>query len=192
MVYVVNNGSNSFTPIIIVTNTAGTAISVGSGPNGIAITPNGQTVFVSHSGDSDVTPIATYSNTAGVTISAEPFCNGFGHDGMVGVEIVVAELIAHSGDRSPGNLGLLLGQLGVKVLDGLADLDQPSPAGLSDDALVEASLSQVPRDGLDRSEHIGQPGDISPAHNVSASASTSARRNGRRDDSVPTSTRTFS
>ena len=68
MVYVVNNGSNSFTPIIIVTNTAGTAISVGSGPNGIAITPNGQTVYVSNSGDSDVTPIATSSNTAGVTI----------------------------------------------------------------------------------------------------------------------------
>ena len=72
---------------------------------------------------------------------------------MVGVEIVMHELVAHSGNRSPGDVGLLVGQLGVEVLDGLTDLDQPSPAGLVGDALVKASLSQVPGDGLDCSAH---------------------------------------
>jgi hypothetical protein len=60
---------------------------------------------------------------------------------MVGVEVVVHELIAHSGNRPPGNVGLLIGQLGAEVLDGLTDLDQPSPAGVVDDTLVKASLS---------------------------------------------------
>ena len=44
--YVTNAGSNTVTPIAIGSNTAGTAISVGSHPDGVAITPNGQTAYV--------------------------------------------------------------------------------------------------------------------------------------------------
>ncbi len=42
------------TPIDTTTNTAGTAITVGSGPIGIAITPDGQTAYVANNGS--VTP----------------------------------------------------------------------------------------------------------------------------------------
>jgi RHS repeat-associated protein len=44
--YVANYGSNSVTPITLSTGTAGTAITVGSEPDAIAITPNGATAYV--------------------------------------------------------------------------------------------------------------------------------------------------
>src|ERR1700676_3893715 len=56
--YVVNNGSNSVTPIATATNTAGTPITVGSAPDAIAITPNGATAYVVNNGSNSVTPIA--------------------------------------------------------------------------------------------------------------------------------------
>ena len=63
------------TPIDIATNTAGTPIPVGSGPDAIAITPDGKTAYVVDGGaisntnfNGSVTPIDTATNTAGPAI----------------------------------------------------------------------------------------------------------------------------
>src|SRR5437763_155305 len=72
--YVTNRGSGSVTPIDTTTNTAGTAITVGSGPFGVAITPDGKTAYVANHGPSSVTPIDTATNTAGtaITVGSSP------------------------------------------------------------------------------------------------------------------------
>src|SRR3954465_12857922 len=44
--YVANANSNSVTPIDTATNTAGTAIGVGTNPQAIATTPDGATAYV--------------------------------------------------------------------------------------------------------------------------------------------------
>ncbi|MGO8722094.1 MAG: YncE family protein, partial [Acidimicrobiales bacterium] len=44
--YVANYNSGTVTPINLSNNTAGTAITVGTNPEGIAVTPNGQTAYV--------------------------------------------------------------------------------------------------------------------------------------------------
>ncbi len=69
--------------------------------------------------------------------SVTEFCPG--HDGMVVVERVMHELVTHSCNHPPGNVGLLVSLVGVDVRDGPTDLDQllpfapPSPAhGRSD------------------------------------------------------------
>ena len=49
-------------------NTAGPAIKVGDGPDGIAITPNGKTAYVVNAGSGTVTPISTATNMAGPAI----------------------------------------------------------------------------------------------------------------------------
>ena len=66
--YVSNYGSDSVTPIATATNSAGTAIPTGSGPQSIAITPNGATVYVPDYNDNSVTPINTATKTAGTAI----------------------------------------------------------------------------------------------------------------------------
>src|SRR5947209_2424207 len=63
--YVTNNASHSVTPIDTATNMAGTAISVGIDPGGVAITPDGKTAYVANSNSNSVTPIDTATNTAG-------------------------------------------------------------------------------------------------------------------------------
>jgi DNA-binding beta-propeller fold protein YncE len=45
------------TPITIATNTAGSAITAGTNPYAIAITPDGTKAYVAHDGSSNVTPI---------------------------------------------------------------------------------------------------------------------------------------
>src|SRR5205809_411272 len=44
--YVANYGSNNVTPIATATNTAGSAITVGTYPAAIAVTPGGRTAYV--------------------------------------------------------------------------------------------------------------------------------------------------
>jgi YVTN family beta-propeller protein len=69
--YVANENDGSVTPIDTATNTAGSAITVGSGtsfPFGIAITPDGKTAYVADDGSSSVTPITTATSTAGTAI----------------------------------------------------------------------------------------------------------------------------
>ena len=67
--YVANSGSGTVTPIRTATNTAGKAITVGTCPADIAITPDGKTAYVLNFGSGTVTPIDTASNTAGKPIT---------------------------------------------------------------------------------------------------------------------------
>jgi YVTN family beta-propeller protein len=72
--YIVNNGSDTVTPIRTATKTAGKAIKVGSEPDAIAITPNGKTAYVANGGDAmrtsdTVTPIRTATGKAGKAIN---------------------------------------------------------------------------------------------------------------------------
>jgi YVTN family beta-propeller protein len=62
--YVVNQFSDSVTPIRTATNTALAPIPVGSAPDAIAITPDGRTAYVVNEGAGTVTPISTATNTA--------------------------------------------------------------------------------------------------------------------------------
>jgi YVTN family beta-propeller protein len=50
------------------TNTPGPPIQVGRSPGGIAITPDGKTVYVANIGSNTVTPIATATNAPGEPI----------------------------------------------------------------------------------------------------------------------------
>ncbi len=72
--YVANHTSGNVSVINATTNTAGTAITVGTGPYGIAITPNGATAYVTNVGSGTVTPINTATNTAGspITVGSGP------------------------------------------------------------------------------------------------------------------------
>ena len=72
--YVANHTSGNVSVINATTNTAGTAITVGTGPYGIAITPNGATAYVTNNVSGTVTPINTATNTAGspITVGATP------------------------------------------------------------------------------------------------------------------------
>ena len=53
------------------TNTGGTAIPVGTYPDGIAITPDGKTAYVTNLDSGTVTPISTATNTAGTAIPVD-------------------------------------------------------------------------------------------------------------------------
>jgi len=55
------------TPITVATNTLGTPIRVGDGPQNIAITPDGKTAYVTHYGGA-VTPITLATNTVGTPV----------------------------------------------------------------------------------------------------------------------------
>jgi len=55
-------------PISTATNKPGRAIRVGSGPGGIAITPDGATAYVANAGSGTVTPIRTATNLPGPAI----------------------------------------------------------------------------------------------------------------------------
>ena len=67
--------ADTVTPIDLATNTAGSPITVGNDPIGIAITPNGATAYVANDADGTVTPINTATNTAEtpITVGAGPY-----------------------------------------------------------------------------------------------------------------------
>ena len=67
--YVANEGGDTLTPIDTSTDTAGTPITVGSEPIGVAITPGGSTVYVANSVSATLTPIDTSTDTAGTPIT---------------------------------------------------------------------------------------------------------------------------
>jgi YVTN family beta-propeller protein len=71
--YVANQHGNSVTPIDTATNTAGTAIPVGTEPGFIAITPDGKTAYVADFNSNNVTPITTATNTPGTPIAVGTF-----------------------------------------------------------------------------------------------------------------------
>ena len=62
------------TPIDTAADKAGKAINVGTGPDAIAITPNGKTAYVANTVSDTVTPIDTATSTAGkaITVGSGP------------------------------------------------------------------------------------------------------------------------
>ena len=66
--YVTSVDDNSVVPISTAGNTPGTPVPVGSGPFGVAITPDGKTAYVSNSNDNTVTPVSIATNTPGTPI----------------------------------------------------------------------------------------------------------------------------
>ena len=58
-------GNGKVTAISTATDTAGTPFNVGTGPNAIAITPDGQTAYVVNGGDDDVVPVNTTNDAVG-------------------------------------------------------------------------------------------------------------------------------
>ncbi|HEY7430511.1 MAG TPA: alkaline phosphatase family protein [Streptosporangiaceae bacterium] len=66
--FVVNSGSNTVTPVDLVTRRKGAPIRVGRDPEAIAVTPDGGTAYVANAGSGTVTPIDTATRRAGAPI----------------------------------------------------------------------------------------------------------------------------
>jgi len=82
--------------------------------------------------------------------------------GVEGVEIVVGETITHARYLIPGDCRFTIEQLPRDRLDCFADLDQPDPYSVEDEAVGQVTPSEVPSDSW--------------AMSASASASASANR----------------
>jgi YVTN family beta-propeller protein len=85
---VTSSSDDTVTPINIATDTPGTAIPVGTGPEGVAVTPDGRTAYVTNAGTAivhgnSVTPISTDTNTpqAPIAVGHSPFAIGITPDG---------------------------------------------------------------------------------------------------------------
>jgi len=63
-----NYASATVTPVNLTSRKAGKAIKVGTGPQAVAVTPNGRTACVANSGSDTVTPINTATDRAGPAI----------------------------------------------------------------------------------------------------------------------------
>jgi YVTN family beta-propeller protein len=72
--YVANWSAGTVSPINTATNVVDSAITVGTNPAGIAITPDGKTAYVANYGSNTVTPIDTAANIAGgaITVGTGP------------------------------------------------------------------------------------------------------------------------
>ncbi|HJP73811.1 MAG TPA: GH92 family glycosyl hydrolase [Pseudonocardiaceae bacterium] len=66
--YVSNYSDNTLTPVDRANNTAGPVIPVGSGPDGIAVTPDGSEVYVANNNSNNVSVISTATNQVIATI----------------------------------------------------------------------------------------------------------------------------
>jgi YVTN family beta-propeller protein len=66
--WVANYASASVTPVDLTSRKAGKAIKVGTGPQAVAVTPNGRTAYVANGGSGTVTPISTATDRAGPAI----------------------------------------------------------------------------------------------------------------------------
>ena len=66
--YVSNYSDNTVTPVDRANNTAGPVIPVGSGPDGVAVTPNGAEVYVANNNSNNVSVISTATNQIIATV----------------------------------------------------------------------------------------------------------------------------
>jgi hypothetical protein len=71
-VYVANSASKTVTPISLSSGLPGKALSVGSQPRAVAITPNGSTIYVVNEASKTVTPLAAATGKAGKPIKVVP------------------------------------------------------------------------------------------------------------------------
>ena len=81
--FVVNSGSDTVTPVILSSGKRRRAIKVGSGPQAIAVTPDGTEALVVNSGSDSVTPINTLTGKAGgpIDVGADPVAIAMAKDG---------------------------------------------------------------------------------------------------------------
>src|SRR5208283_6067848 len=68
-VYVANSASSTVSVLNAASNNVVATIPVGSGPTGVAITPDGTQAYVTNQNDNTVSVIATKTNTVTATIS---------------------------------------------------------------------------------------------------------------------------
>lgn len=68
-------GNSQVFPIDLVSQITGTPIPVGSGPDGIAVTPDGKTAYISSFNDNIVTPIDIATQVAGIPIALNGACD---------------------------------------------------------------------------------------------------------------------
>jgi YVTN family beta-propeller protein len=73
-VYITNSGSDTVSVIATATNTVvGSPITVGDGPGGVAVTPDGSKLYVANSDSGTVSVIATATNsTVNITVGERP------------------------------------------------------------------------------------------------------------------------
>ena len=69
--------------------------------------------------------------------------DGGADDGVVGVEVAVCQVVSHASDVLPWDGRLTGEQLGVEILDRLADLDEPHSDRIEDQAIGEGAALQV-------------------------------------------------
>ena len=72
-VYVANETDGTVSVVNATTNTAVTTVTVGSFPEGVAITPNNASVYVANSGNPTVSVIDTSTNTVSTTVTMTNF-----------------------------------------------------------------------------------------------------------------------
>ena len=123
------------TPIDTTTNTAGTAITVGSAPIGIAITPDLETAYVVNWYLDDVTPIHVASDTAGPTIPVGT--------NPAGIAITPNGNTAYVTDQGGLNIFSGTGPGGVTPIDTATNTSGPSFSPLGD--LTEEGIA-IPSD----------------------------------------------
>lgn len=79
----------------------------------------------------------------------EVVLDGPRHVSVVRVEVPVGQSITHAGDVGPGVARLGVEKLGGDRLDGLADLDEPDPDSIEDEAVGERTAGHVAPAGVD-------------------------------------------
>jgi len=66
--YITNMGSNTTSVIDIANNTVTATVPVGSGPEGVAVSPDGSKVYVANNESNDISVINTTDNTVIATV----------------------------------------------------------------------------------------------------------------------------
>jgi YVTN family beta-propeller protein len=81
--FVANYQSGTVTPVKLSTHKSDNPIRVGSGPDAIALTPDGRTAYVANSGSGTVTPIDTATRTVGpsIPVGSDPCAIAVSPDG---------------------------------------------------------------------------------------------------------------
>jgi YVTN family beta-propeller protein len=131
--YVTNSQSNTVTPVLadpnqaIAANDAGTPIAVGTHPDAVAITPDGQYAYVANYGSDNVTPIRIATNTASpagawIPVGSEP-------DGIAITPNGTTAYVANSGDGTVSKIALSTHQVVATISVG----GSPSAIAISPD-----------------------------------------------------------
>ena len=87
-------------------------------------------------------------------------------------------MVAHRRNIDPRDLRLAIEQSGIDGFDGLADLDEPNPHRVEDEAVVETASLQVLGDGASRSEDVLEALLIAAAQSGIASSEHLASQRG--------------